>query len=56
MAIDDVYDALTSERSYKKAFSNEEAARIIVEGKGTHFDPWLVDLFEQLAESFKQVP
>jgi putative two-component system response regulator len=56
MAIADVYDALTSERPYKKAFCHEEAAKIIVEGKGTHFDPWLVDLFEQVAESFRQVP
>ncbi|MDR2613995.1 MAG: response regulator [Candidatus Accumulibacter sp.] len=56
MAIADVYDALTSERPYKKAFSHEEAARIIVEGRGTHFDPSLVDLFEQVAESFRQAP
>jgi putative two-component system response regulator len=52
MAIADVYDALTSERPYKKAFSHEEAAGIIVEGKGTHFDPQLVELFEKVAESF----
>jgi len=45
MAIVDVYDALVSERPYKKAFSREEAARIISDGKGTHFDPVLVDVF-----------
>jgi putative two-component system response regulator len=54
MAVADVYDALTSERPYKKAFSHEEAARIIVEGRGKHFDPRLVSLFEQTAESFRQ--
>jgi putative two-component system response regulator len=54
MAIADVYDALTSERPYKKAFSHEEAVGIIVEGRGKHFDPWLVGLFEQRAESFRQ--
>jgi putative two-component system response regulator len=45
MAIADVYDALISERPYKKAFTREEAARIIIEGKGTQFDPLLIDLF-----------
>ncbi len=45
MAIVDVYDALTHERPYKKAFSHERAIEIITEGRGTHFDPLLVDLF-----------
>ena len=45
MAIADVYDALISERPYKKAFTHEETVRIITEGKGTHFDPVLIDLF-----------
>jgi putative two-component system response regulator len=52
MAIADVYDALTSERPYKSAFSHEEAVQIIIEGKGTHFDPVLVDVFEQVADQF----
>ncbi|MDR1686891.1 MAG: response regulator [Desulfovibrio sp.] len=52
MAVADVYDALTSERPYKNAFTSDEAIRIIVEGKGAHFDPMLVDLFEQVSESF----
>jgi putative two-component system response regulator len=54
MAIADVYDALTSERPYKKAFSHEEAVKIIEEGKGTHFDPALVGLFEEVAGIFRQ--
>jgi len=45
MAIADVYDALVSERPYKKAFSREEAFKIIMDGKGTQFDPLLIDLF-----------
>ena len=45
MALADVYDALISDRVYKKAFSKEEALRIIEDGKGTQFDPFLVDLF-----------
>jgi hypothetical protein len=45
MAIADVYDALVSERSYKKSYTHEEAVRIIAESSGTHFDPPLVELF-----------
>ncbi|MDR2123707.1 MAG: response regulator [Desulfovibrio sp.] len=52
MAVADVYDALTSERPYKKPFTHDQSLRIIVEGKGVHFDPMLVDLFTQVSESF----
>jgi response regulator RpfG family c-di-GMP phosphodiesterase/signal transduction histidine kinase len=52
MAIADVYDALTSVRPYKKAFTHEEAVRIITEGSGTHFDPFLVELFVQNSHQF----
>ncbi|MCL2765314.1 MAG: HD domain-containing protein [Treponema sp.] len=45
MAIIDVYDALISERPYKKAFTHEQAVSIIKEGRGSHFDPSLTDLF-----------
>ena len=45
MAIADVFDALVSERCYKKAVPAEEAFEIISESSGTHFDPILVDLF-----------
>jgi putative two-component system response regulator len=53
MAIADVYDALVSVRPYKKASSHEEAVHIILEGKGTHFDPVLTDLFQQVADQFQ---
>jgi len=53
MAIADVYDALTSVRPYKKAFSHEEAVRIITESSGTQFDPALVEVFSRTAEQFK---
>jgi putative two-component system response regulator len=53
MAIVDVYDALISERPYKKAFSHEQAVRIILAGRGTHFDPVLTDVFEQVADQFQ---
>jgi len=45
MAIVDVYDALTSERPYKKAFTVEETTRIIEESAGTHFDPRIAAVF-----------
>jgi putative two-component system response regulator len=52
MAIADVYDALTSVRPYKKAFSHEQAVSIILEESGTHFDPALIRLFRQVADQF----
>ena len=59
MALADVYDALISERVYKRAFSHEEAIKLIKEGIGTHFDPdvgatFLVvhDQFQQIAKEF----
>jgi putative two-component system response regulator len=52
MAIADVYEGLTSKRPYKKPVSHDEAVNIIMEGKGTHFDPILVDIFAQVADQF----
>jgi len=46
MALADVYDALVSERCYKPKMSFEQAANIIREGMGTHFDPALAEVFE----------
>lgn len=45
VAIADVFDALVSERPYKKAWSLEKTQRVINEGSGTHFDPKLIQLF-----------
>jgi putative two-component system response regulator len=56
MAIADVYEALTSVRPYKKAFSHEESVRIILESGGTHFDPGLITLFEQTADQLQGSP
>ena len=53
VAVADVYDALTSKRSYKKAFSHTEAVQIITEGRAKHFDPDVVDQFERLSEEFR---
>jgi putative two-component system response regulator len=45
VAVADVFDALTSERPYKKAWSIEQAIQLLVDGKGIHFDPACVDAF-----------
>ncbi|MGN7613449.1 HD-GYP domain-containing protein [Magnetococcales bacterium HHB-1] len=55
MAVADVYDALISKRVYKPAFSHEKAVSIIVEGRGRHFDPDMVDVFLDIADLFQKV-
>ncbi|MDR1841165.1 MAG: response regulator [Holophagales bacterium] len=55
MAIADVYDALISERSYKPSFTHETAVEIIVAGRGTQFDPFLVDLFQEISTDFYEI-
>jgi putative two-component system response regulator len=53
MALVDVYDALISDRPYKKAFPPEQAIGIITEGCGTHFDPSLKGVFLAAAQHFQ---
>lgn len=55
MAVADVYDALISARVYKPAFSHEKAVAIILDGKGTHFDPDMVDAFAEVADQFNLI-
>ena len=47
-AVVDVYDALTSDRPYRKAWTREQAVEHIRAGAGTHFDPGVVNVFIQL--------
>lgn len=54
-AVADVYDALTSARSYKKAWTAEEAYKIITEESGTHFDPAVVEAFKEHFDDIKEV-
>lgn len=54
LTVADVYDALTSKRSYKPAFSHEESMRIIREGKGVLFDPDIVDIFIECENELKE--
>jgi len=54
-AVADVFDALSSERPYKKAWTFEETMGEIKKLKGTHFDPKLVEAFEDTAKAIKEV-
>lgn len=47
VAVADVFDALVSKRCYKDSFTYEDSKNIILEGKGTHFDPKCVEAFEK---------
>lgn len=55
MAVSDVFDALVSQRSYKKPFTLDEALKIIEEGAGTHFDPVIAKLFVDNKERVKEI-
>jgi len=55
MALADCYDALISKRVYKPAFSFDDAADIIVKGRGTQFDPDMVDAFVALEAVFVDI-
>lgn len=55
MALADVYDALISERPYKKAYSHREAVEIIRSESGAHFDPDLVSLFCSLEKKIEEI-
>ncbi|MDP3650327.1 MAG: two-component system response regulator [Rhodoferax sp.] len=55
MAVADVYDALISRRVYKEGMPHAQAAHIIAQGKGTHFDPDMVDAFLDIQDEFQAI-
>ena len=55
MAVADVYDALISKRVYKEAMRHEEAMRVMVEGRGGHFDPRVLDAFLAVEPQFQGI-
>jgi len=55
VTVADVYDALRMERSYKPALSHEVARQKILEQRGAHFDPKLVDVFEKISGEFENI-
>ncbi len=54
-ALADVYDALLSKRPYKEPYALDRARSIIVDARGTHFDPDIVDAFLACENRFKQI-
>jgi putative two-component system response regulator len=55
MAVADVYDALISRRVYKDGMPHEKAVAIMVEGRGSHFDPDMIDAFLELESEFRTI-
>jgi hypothetical protein len=55
VALADVYDALITERVYKKAFSHKKAVSIMLKEKGRHFDPVIVNVFKKIHREFEKI-
>ncbi len=55
MALADVYDALICRRVYKPPFPHSQAVAIIAQGRGTHFDPVLTDVFTEEHQAFRTI-
>ncbi len=55
VAVADVYDALTSKRPYKRAKSHSESSQILLQGKGTKFDPNVIDAFIRHESEFESI-
>lgn len=55
MAVADVFDAMMSRRAYKSAFPAQEVKDCILSGRGTHFDPDVVDAFEAAFDDFLDI-
>ncbi len=55
MAVADVYDALVSKRVYKETLTHEDAVDMIKSGRGTHFDPIIVDCAVELEKTFQNI-
>jgi HD-GYP domain-containing protein (c-di-GMP phosphodiesterase class II) len=55
MAVADVYDALTENRVYRKGMGYAQASSIIMENRGTQFDPVVVDTFKSIQDQIIEV-
>jgi putative nucleotidyltransferase with HDIG domain len=55
LAIADAFDAMTSDRSYRKGFTPDEAFQALEDGKGTQFDPHLIEVFQNVKAEFKKI-
>jgi CHASE2 domain-containing sensor protein len=55
MALVDVYDAVTTRRAYREPMSHDEAVKFIVSGRGSHFDPTVVDAFLEVSRTLRHL-
>ncbi|WP_373501489.1 HD-GYP domain-containing protein [Desulfococcus sp.] len=55
MVVADVYDALISKRVYKPPYPHDTAVAMILEERGSHFDPDIVDVFMELSDEFRKI-
>jgi putative two-component system response regulator len=55
MAVADVYDALVSKRVYKEAFTHEVSCELMIKGRGSHFDPDVLDAFIAISGEFHAI-
>jgi putative two-component system response regulator len=55
MAVADVYDALISRRVYKEGMPHDKAVQILIDGRGKHFDPDILDAFIELQDEFRAI-
>lgn len=55
VSVADVYDALISDRVYRKAMSHQEACELILDGKGNQFDPEIIDAFMAIEDKIYKV-
>jgi putative two-component system response regulator len=55
MAVADVYDALVSKRPYKDPYPHKVAVQEIIKGRGTQFDPDVVDAFLAISEQLPEI-
>ena len=55
MALVDVYDAVRARSLYRPCLSHRDTVRLIVDGRGTHFDPDVVDAFVSVAKAFEEI-
>jgi putative two-component system response regulator len=55
VTIADVYDALRMVRSYKPGFDHDVTMKKMIEGKETHFDPFLIEVLSSVADDFRKI-
>jgi response regulator RpfG family c-di-GMP phosphodiesterase len=55
VSIVDVYDALAAKRPYKEAYEHDRCVAIMVAGRGSQFDPRLIDIFLEIQDRFREV-